>query len=396
MHPVPEDELQRRAAQALTDAELLYVRGIAPEATYQFKHALIQDAAYEALLKTRRRELHRHVAGALSDKFPELAEAQPELLAHHYTAAGMSVQAVPYWQRAGQRTLERSANVEAIRYLTKGLELLQPLPNTPERAQQELTLQITLGSALVVNRGYAAPEVEKAYTRARELCQQLGETPQLFPVLWGLWDFYLVRAELQTGRELGEQLLTLAQRAQDPALLLEAHDALGQTLWALGEFAPARAQLEQGMALYDPRQHRSLAFLYGGEDPGVICFCYAARVLWYLGYPDQALGRINEALALAQELSHPHSLAVALWQAAALHQHRREGQAAQERAEAAIKLSTEQGFPHILAYGTSLRGWALAEQGQEEGRDCAGALGRGGLAGYGGRDRTDEFSCPIS
>ncbi len=141
------------------------------------------------------------------------------------------------------------------------MELLQLLPNTPERAQQELTLQITLGSALVVNRGYAAPEVEKAYTRARELCQQLGETPQLFPVLWGLWDFYLVRAELQTGHELGEQLLTLAQRVHDPVLLLEAHNALGQTLCCLGEFAPAREHIEQGIALYDPQQHRSLAFL---------------------------------------------------------------------------------------------------------------------------------------
>ena len=190
--------------------------------------------------------------------------------------------------------------------------MLKTLPDTPEHAQQELTFQITLGSALVVTRGYAAPEVEQAYTRARELCQQLEETPQLFPVLWGLWDFYLVRAEHKTARELGEQLLTLAQRVQDPVLLLEAHDALGQTLCCLGEFAPARAHVEQGIALYDPQQHRSLAFLYGGEDPGVLCLCYAGRVLWALGYADQALQRNHEALSLARELSHPHSLAVAL------------------------------------------------------------------------------------
>ena len=158
--------------------------------------------------------------------------------------------------------------MEAIGHLTKGLELLKTLPDTPERTQQELTLQIALGAPLIATKGYAAPEVERAYTRARELCQQVGETPQLFPVLWGLWKFYLVRAELQTARELGEQLLSLAQSVQDPALLLEAHHALGWTLFLSGEFASAREHLEQGIALYDPQQHRSHAFLYGGRTLG--------------------------------------------------------------------------------------------------------------------------------
>jgi predicted ATPase/class 3 adenylate cyclase len=363
--PVDEGTLQQGLRQ-LVEVELLYQRGVLQHATYLFKHALIQDTAYQSLLKSIRQKYHRQIAQVLEERFPDTPETQPELLARHYTEAGLVGQAVPYWQRAGQRTLEHSANVEAIRHLTKGLELLQLLPATPERAQQELTFQITLGSALAVNKGYAAPEVERAYTRARELCQQLGETPQLFPVLWGLWNFYLVRAELQAARELGEQLLSLAQRVQDPVLLLEAHDALGQTFFCLGEFALARAHLEQGIALYDPQQHRSLAFLYGGEDPGVLCLCYAGRVLWALGYADQALRRIHEALTLAQELSHPHSLAIALDWAAGLHQHCREVQAVQERAEAVIALATEQGFPHWVAGGTALRGWALAEQGQEE------------------------------
>lgn len=364
--PLDEGTLQQGLRQ-LVRVELLYQRGVLPHATYLFKHALIQDTAYQSLLKSTRQQYHRQIAQVLEEQFPDTQEIQPELLARHYTEAGLVGQAIPYWQRAGQRTLERSANVEAIGHLAKGLELLQLLPDSPERAQQELPFHITLGSALAVTRGYAAPEVAQAYTRARELCQQLGETPQLFPVLWGLWDFYLVRAELQAARELAEQLLSLAQRIQDPILLLEAHDALGQTLCCLGEFASARVHLEQGIALYDPQQHSSLAFLYGGEDPGVLCLCYVGRVLWALGYADQALRRIQEALTLAQELSHPHSLAIALWFAATIHQHRREGHVVQERAEAAIRLATEQEFPSWLAWGTALRGWALAAQGQAEG-----------------------------
>ncbi len=261
--------------------------------------------------------------------------------------------------------MQRSANAEAISHLTTALELLKTLPDTPERTQQELTLQIALGVRLQATKGYGAPEVGTVYTRARELCRQLGETPQLVRVLPGLWNFYLVRAELQTTRELGEQFLTLAQSVQDPVPLLEAHLALGSASFWLGEVASAQAHLEQSIALYDPQQHRSLAFLYG-HDPGVLCLSYAACALWTLGYPEQALKRSQEALTLAQELSHPFSLAFALSYATMLHQYRWEGQAAQERAEATIALSTEQGFPFWLAFGTILRGWVLAEQGQGE------------------------------
>lgn len=198
--------------------------------------------------------------------------------------------------------------------------------------------------------------MEKAHARARELCQQVGETRQLFPVLFGLWLFYLVRAELQTACELGEQLFTLAQRVQDPALLLEAHRAPGATSLLLGEVALARTHGEQGISLYDPQRHRSHAFLYG-LDPGTACLSLAAGALWSLGYPEQALKRIHEALTLARELSHPLSLAFALtFGAARIHQFCREEQAVQERAEAAITLSTDQGFPYWVAFGTMLRG----------------------------------------
>src|SRR5262249_32859693 len=214
----------------LVEAELLYQHGILPQATYLFKHALVQDAAYQALLRSTRQQYHARIAHVLEAQFPETVATQPELLAHHYTEAGLTAQAIPYWQRAGQRALERSANLEAVAHLTKGLEVLATPPDTPEHAQHELEMQLTLGPARITTKGQASPEVLQAYARARALCQQVGETPQLFQVLRGLWYFSLHRMELQTARELGEHLLTLAQQVGDAALLLEAHAALGNTL----------------------------------------------------------------------------------------------------------------------------------------------------------------------
>jgi TOMM system kinase/cyclase fusion protein len=362
---VDEASLQQALAK-LVEAEVLYQRGLPPQARYLFKHALVQDAAYQSLLKSKRQQYHQQIAQVLEERFPETKEIQPELLAHHYTEAGLITQAIPFWQRAGQRAVQRSANAEAISHLTKGLEWLKTLPDTPERAQQELTLQLALGIPLMTTKGWAAQEVEQVYTRARELCRQVGETPQLFPVMWGLWVFYTVRGEHKMAHELGEQLLTIAQSAQDSALLLQAHHALGPTLFSLGELGLARAHLEEAIALYDPQQHRSHAFVYGGHDPGMCCCSYASFTLWLLGYPDQSLESLRKGLTLAQKLSHPFSLAQALYYAAWLHQLRREGQATQEQAEAAIRLSTEPGFASLLGVGTFYRGWALAEAGQGE------------------------------
>jgi predicted ATPase len=361
--PLDELTLQRELAQ-LVEAELLYQRGVPPQSRYFFKHALIQEASYQSLLKSKRQQYHQKIAQVLGERFPETVETQPELLAHHYTEAGLVELSIPYWHKAGERASQRSANVEATSHLITALELLKTLPDTPERTRQELTLQVTLGVPLRATKSFAAPEVGQVYARARELCQYTGETSQLFPVLRGLWEFYELQAEYQMARELGEQLLTLAQHVQDPPLLLAAHNVLGDTLFWLGEFAVSREHLEQGITLYDPKQHRLHAFLYG-YDSGVHCLSFVPLVLWHLGYPDQALQRIREALTLAQELSHHFSLALALFFAAWLHQLRRERQAAQERAESLILLSTEQVFPYGLALGTILRGWALAEQGQE-------------------------------
>jgi predicted ATPase len=227
--PWDEGALQRGLHQ-LVEAEFLYQQGLPPQATYRFKHALIQDTAYQSLLRSTRQRHHQHIAQVLEELFPETVEAQPELLAHHYTEAGLSAPAIPYWLKAGQRASARSAHVEAITHLTRGIELLETLPATPQHSQHELPLHIALGASLIATKGYAAPEVEQTYARARQLCQHLEDPYQLYPVLRGLWSYYLVHAEYHTAHALGEQLLTLAQQTQDSAMLLAAHRALGSTL----------------------------------------------------------------------------------------------------------------------------------------------------------------------
>jgi predicted ATPase len=349
----------------LVEAEIVYQRGVPPQALYTFKHALIQDAAYQSLLKSTRQQYHQRIAQGLEARFPETAETQPELLAHHYTEAGLTEQAVHYWHHAGQQAIERSAHVEAIAHLRQGLALFETLPAAPQRLQRTVDMLIALGASLCATQGQAAPQVGETYTRARQLCQALDDPHQLFSVLRGLWNYSQVRAEYQTAHALGEQLLTLAQQVQDAAMLLAAHRALGSTLFYLGEIVLAHTHYTQGMALYDPQQHRALAFLYG-DDAGVVCRSHAAWALWLLGYPDQGLARNDETVTLAPQVAHPFSLGFALSCAAIFHQLRREVRAAQERAEAAISLTTAQGFSQFMALGSILHGWTLAQQGQAQ------------------------------
>jgi class 3 adenylate cyclase/predicted ATPase len=362
--PQDEDTLQAGLAQ-LVHAEILYQRGRPPRARYIFKHALIQDAAYASLLKSTRQQVHQQIAQVFETRFPTSMESQPEVVAQHYTAAGCPEQAVMYWQRAGQHASDRSAHLEAIGHLSTGIELLKSLPKTPERTQQALTLHIALGAALLMTKGHVAPEVEHTYTQARALCQQVGETPELVPVLFGLWRFYIARPQFQTARELGDTLLRLAQRADDSALAVIAHYAFGVTWFYLGVLPAGRQHLEEGIALYTSNQHRALVFRTG-QDPGVACRAYAAWTLWFLGYPEQALARLHEALTLAHELSHPFSLAHARCWAASISQLHRDMPAVYEHADAAVALSTAQSFAEWPAWGTCLRGWALAMQGQGE------------------------------
>jgi predicted ATPase len=360
---LPEAALHRGLAH-LQAAEFLYETRLFPERAYTFKHALTQQVAYQSLLTSTRQRYHQQLAHALEAR-PETVETQPELLAHHYTEAGLAAPAVGYWQRASQRSTARSAYAEGVAHLTKGLEVLQTLPDTPERARQELDMQIALGQALWVTKGRSVAEVGHAYARARELCQQVGDTPQLFVVLTGLVDFYRARRELEAARDLGEQLLALAQRQHDPGRLADAHSVLGEVMFYLGEFVPARAHLEQVQAVSASIQDRSPSSLFSGAAR-VITLDTPTYVLWLLGYPDQALTRSHAMLTYAQELQHALSLARALHNVMTLHKLRGEADVTQECAGAALAIMSEQGFEQNLATTTFTRGWALAAQGQHE------------------------------
>jgi predicted ATPase len=360
-----DEVLLQHELSRLVEAEIVYQRGLPPQATYTFKHALIQDAAYESLLKSTRQQYHQRIAHVLEEQFPETAEAQPELVAHHLTEAGLTGQAVTYWYKAGQEAIQRSANVEAIAHLRKGLEVLKALPNTPQRMHQELDVQTMLGTALLAVKGYSAPEVEAVYARARALCQHVGETPRLISVLIGLFLFYVNRADFHTSQELSEQLWSLAHHAGDPELLVQAHMVQGVTAFWRGHLAPAWNDLEQGIALYDTLPHRSMVVDYG-QDSGVVCRHYAGWVRWCLGYADHARTICNEMLTLAQELSHPLSLVYALSNAALIHSCLREGQTTQHLAETAYTLAAEHGFPYWVASATIRHGEALVIQGQSQ------------------------------
>jgi class 3 adenylate cyclase/predicted ATPase len=372
-----DDEL-RKALTSLQAAEFLYQTALFPDLEYTFKHALTHEVAYGTLLQDRRRTLHTRIVETTERLYGDRLVEQVERLADHAVRGEVWDKAVRYLREAGTKAFSRSANIEAVGYFTRALEVVEMLSLSGERKKQELALLVALGPALQSTKGFGAPEIEPLYLRARELCQQIGETSQLFPVLWGLWLLYLQRAELQTARDLATQLFSLAQHLRDIALLLEAHHALWATSFWLGELTLVRGHSEHGIELYDSQQHRVLAFLYGGHDPGVCCRDFGALALWLLGYPDQALKKSRDAIALAEELSHPLSLAEALGYAAWLYEFRREPEAVQERAEALLALASKHGFPYWLTQATILRGWALADKGQtaEEGvaQMCQGLL----------------------
>jgi predicted ATPase len=290
-------------------------------------------------------------------------EERYEALAHHFIEGNNLEKAVVYCRLAGAKAAARSAFGQAVAYFEQALSALGHLSESRETLEQAIAIRIDLGPVLRNMKSNVAPEVAQTYTEARELCRRLGDTPLLFPVLWGLSRAYHARGELHNAREIGEQLFSLAQRIQDPALILEAHHTLWATLSSLGELLPAKEHCERGQALYDPQQHRQHAFLYGGHDPGVCCGNNAAQVLWLLGYPDQALQRSQEALVLAHELSHPYSLAYAIFRSAEVHQLRGERDSVQGQTEAGMILATKHGFPRWVMVGALLRGWLSIEEG---------------------------------
>ncbi|MBI3795820.1 MAG: AAA family ATPase [Deltaproteobacteria bacterium] len=361
--PHAEDTLQHLLSQLQT-AEFIYEQPAFPEVEYVFKHALTQEVAYNSLLLERRKVMHEQMAQTIEKVFGSHLDDHYNELSYHYSRSGNTQKAIEYLQLAGHQAVQRSANAVAINHLSTALALLRTLPDSDERTRRELVLQIALGVPLQAVKGFSAPEVEQVYLRAHTLSQQLGGTPDLFPALRGLWQFYLARGAIQVARELAEQLITIAQRSQDSALQLEAHHALGATLAFLGENRPARVALERGLSLYDAQQHHALAFRFG-YDPATGCLFRVALCLCLLGYPDQARKKIEEAFVRAKELAHPPTLAPTLLFAAIYYHYCQDQHAVQEQTQAQLLLSQEHELSYFQATGLMFQGWALVKQGNE-------------------------------
>jgi class 3 adenylate cyclase/tetratricopeptide (TPR) repeat protein len=362
VHPVAEQDLQESLWSA-ANAGLLYLHGIVPDATCQIKHALIRDAAYEALLKSRRRELHTRIAQTIEERFSGQAASHPEILAHHYTEGGLIEQAVRYWRKAGQKASERSANAEAIGHFAKGIELLGTLPPNLDIKREEIRLQNSLINPLIAIEGYTSSEVERACTRARELCRELGDPPQLFAVLGGLFAVYHNRGEFRIASEIAEQMLRRAETLRESRLLMWSYYSLGVNSEAQGALPSARTYLEQSLALYDAGQRKSYGFV---QDPNVTGSGLLAHVLHALGYPDQALEKSHKALSHARKLAEPYTLAWAIGATAALHVRRREYLKGSELATELIAICIEHGFLPYSAEGHVWCGLALVQEGRGE------------------------------
>ncbi len=340
----------RTALDRLVAAELVFRRGTPPESRYTFKHALVQDAAYQSMLKSRCRALHARIAEVLETQFPQSVDSEPELLAQHYAAATLTEQAVRYWQKAGERAIEHSAYKEAFAHLTRGLEALRALPETEQHVRQELDLQIALGVAIKVGRGFTAAEMKPVYGRACELSERLGETEKLVHALRGLWAFDFVASEWESARRLAERVILAIQETDDFLALMVAHYMLGATLFYQGELISARAQLETALGYYQKRADET-DVLTAGQDTGVHTLNHLALVVCALGYPDRADQIAKQARDRARKLAHPFSLALALTFGLHVRTFRREWDALAATVEELIALSSEYDFPFDKVLG---------------------------------------------
>jgi class 3 adenylate cyclase/tetratricopeptide (TPR) repeat protein len=357
-----ETALTHALAQ-LEQAELVFRRGEPPEAVYSFKHALVRDAAYESLLKSRRQQLHGQIARALEERFADIVASQPEIAAHHFTEAGLVERAVDYWLKAGQHAARRSANAEALNHLARGLELLPNIDDPTIRNKSELLLQTSLGHSLRATKGWSVESVKRAYTRALQLCKESGFDEHTLPAVFGLWTWNFLRAALGEAQALAENLVSTAENADDSVFKVLAHEALGFTLFARGKFAAAHAALERSISMCE--DSKAAAYLdLSAQDPRVHVRLYDGMALWLLGYPDQALRICAEARRYADKSQHPFSEAMARTISLRVHQFRGESAVVAREATAAIELCKEHGFVHYLAMAMILSGWASAQQGE--------------------------------
>jgi class 3 adenylate cyclase/tetratricopeptide (TPR) repeat protein len=365
-----EAQLERMLA-GLQAAEFIYEQPALTDIEYAFKHALTQQVAYNSLLIERRKLLHGRAGAAIEALYADRLDDYLSELARHYQRSANIEKALEYLGRAGQQAIQRSSHAEAMELFTSALELLQALPDAPLRLEQELALRLGLGAALSPVKGWSAPEMGEVLARTRELCRQIGETPHLFPVLWGLWAYYHVRAEKEPALELAKQMLSIAQSAEDTALLHAAHSSMGQTLHWMGQFMPAQTHLELSCSLYDPAAYTSHAVASFRADipgfcKGVHSLMFSGLSAWYLGFPEQARDRVERALSLARQQSDPFCVCLALAGPSHVDHLRGETIPALKFADAGFDIAQEQGFRGFLAGATAFRGMALIAGGHAE------------------------------
>ncbi|MER8709765.1 AAA family ATPase [Mesorhizobium sp. M1088] len=371
----------------LEESELVFRRGVPPEATYTFKHALVRDAAYQSLLKSRRQQIHAKIAATLEAQFQEVVATEPETLAHHYTVAGVNYQAAVYWLKAGQLALKRSANLEAASHLRKGLELVGSLPGSEDRLRLELSLESATGTAMIAAKGWGAPEVLQAFSSARRLADTLRDKPQIFAAMRGESSYQTISGNLRAAEMLGHQCqslgLELAQVSDDSGYILEAHHQLWGIYYYLGDYDASERHASHGLATYDYERHRHLAWGYAGHDPGVCCRAFSAQMLFMRGHSVQAILRSRDAMALAERDSHPVTTAQAQLSFCLVHLMRREPAEALQWAKKAITLCDEFVMPLLLGQARVYFGWALAGLGQLEEGIRQMRLGIAGIAATG-------------
>jgi len=391
----PDDVGLEVILERLEKSELVFRRGVASEATYTFKHALIRDTAYESLLKSRRQQIHARIASTLEIQFPEIVESEPETLANHYTLASLSEQAVGYWLKAGQRALKRSANLEAGAHLGKGLELAALLPESEMRKRRELSMHMAMGLAMMAAKGFSAPEAQRAFSAARGLADALGDKTQLFNAMRGESAYVTISGSLRDAEKLARNCQTLglelAEASGDSAFIVEAHHQFWGIKFYLGEYNASEFHANKALALYDPDQHHHVVYTSAGHDPGVCCRTHSSWILCMRGHADQAVERMQSTIPLAERIMHPISLAQAQIGFSFVYLLRREPDKARSWAQKAIALCTEFVMPLLRAQARVFLGSALAEEGDlDEGirlmrEGIAGIIGTGadmGMANY--------------
>jgi class 3 adenylate cyclase/predicted ATPase len=359
---VDEDDMLS-ALSLLEQADIIYRGGISPFVRYAFKHVLLRDAIYDSLLRSKRQQIHADIAAILEHDFPELAENQPEVLAYHYQEAGNHQLAIRCWFESGQRALAHSANVEAIANFRKALQLLNALPETPERTKKEIDIQLALGIPLIAVQGYASAETREAFSRARTLCLRLGNIPEYFPALYGLWGYHWMCAKHDEALPMAEEFLSRSRALSDPVLLMVAHRVMGSTLLTIGDFQSSANHFEETIKLSISKRKQPLYHLYMVE-PQAASLLLLSWDLWFLGFPHQSLSRVSEALALAQDLGHPYTVAFAHYMTSVVHLLRGDAARAFESAEKSFEMSQEQRFSLYVILSRISRGRAVGDLGR--------------------------------